>query len=514
MAASFPQSVPRDRGVRPIRGRRSDVDWDVLARRRYDVLIIGGGIVGAGVARDAAMRGLSVLLLEQRYLASGTSSRSSRLLHGGLRYLAQGHLGLVREASVEKKVLQQIAPHLVQPLPFLFPTRDRGPWRRWKLSVGVKLYDWLCRGGNYAPSGTMGRDEILSHLPSLHPGGLTGAARYYDALTQDARLVMDTCRSAAAHGAVVLNYAPVQSLRRSSGGWVAQVTDRLAARPVEFETRTVVNAAGPWADRWPASGCPLRLTKGVHLVVDRDRLPVSEAVVLAEGRRILFVIPWGQRVILGTTDTDYQGDLEEPPCTAEDAGYILDVVNRAFAKAGLGAGDVQSTWAGLRPLLRDRGGGPSDISRRHRISMTQPGWFDVTGGKLTTYRLMAEQTVDRIVRFLGAEARPCRTACVPLIEAVVGAVGEMGVIPISGVLPPEPSSQLVRHYCDHEWAVHLEDVMLRRTSWKHYRCDHASLAHQVAVWMGECLGWDARRQGEELREYENRSEKWKVKSEE
>jgi glycerol-3-phosphate dehydrogenase len=442
----------------------------------FDVLVIGGGIVGAGIARDAAMRGLSVALVERGDFASGTSSRSSRLLHGGLRYLAQGRLKLVREAGTEKMVLRRIAPHLTQPMPFVFPTYRGTQWKLWKLRIGVKLYDWLSAGRNFEASTALDAGEAVRHLPGVNPAGLTGAVRYFDAVTQDARLVIDSLRSAALHGATVLNYAAFESAERRGHTWSGRVSDRIGGAAIEVRARAVVNAAGAWANRFPQSRVKLRLTKGVHLVVRRERMPVPECAVMTDGPRILFAIPWGQRTILGTTDTDYAGDIDTPQVEPADVDYILAVVNRSFPAARVVPDDVVSTWAGLRPLIADRRGRPSDISRAHQIHMTEPGWLDVAGGKLTTYRLMAEQAVDRLVELLGLRAAPCATATTPLLPA-----GD--AVRFSGVLPPEVSREAVDHFCRHEWAVHCDDVMLRRTGWRHYRDDADDVARQVRAWM-------------------------------
>lgn len=462
-----------------------------LEGRTLDVLVVGGGIVGAGVARDAAMRGLKVAVIDKGDFASGTSSRSSRLLHGGLRYLAQGRVGLVREASLEKRTIGKIAPHLAEPLAFVFPSYAGSVWSMWKLVLGVKTYDLLCGMQNFGRSSTMGRAATLSHVASLTTENLKGSVRYFDALTNDARLALDSLRSAAHHGAIALNYTKLESAEPEGSLWRCRLVTVQGV--VEVVTRTVVNATGPWSDRIPGSGTALRLTKGIHLVVDRSRLPIPDAVVMAEGERILFAIPWGERVILGTTDTDYDGPLEEPSCDQSDIDYVLRVTNATFPAAKLNSVDVISHWSGLRPLVADPNGNPSDISRRHVVSMTRPGWWDVTGGKLTTYRLMAEETVDAIMRHAKLRARPCETATKRILDGVAG--------PVVGILPPEVSREAVEHYCRHEWARHLDDVMLRRTSWRHYCHDHAAVATKVADWMAEELGWDASQRSEELRRY-------------
>jgi glycine/D-amino acid oxidase-like deaminating enzyme len=300
-----------------------------------DVLVVGGGIVGSGVARDAAMRGLRVGLVDQHDFAAGTSSRSSRLLHGGLRYLEQGRVGLVHEASVEKKTIHKIAPHLAEPLGFVFPSY-RGEGRPiWQLRIGVKLYDLLCGGRNFEPSRGFSRAETHAMLPALEEKDLAGAVRYFDALTNDARLVLDTLRSAERHGAAVLNYTRFHDAQRNGNDWSCQLEDRTNNQRCQVVARTIVNATGPWADKVPHSAVKLRLSKGIHIVIDRTRLPVPSAVVITEGKRILFVLPWGERVIIGTTDTDYRGLPEEVTVDASDVTYVLRTVNEFFPESRL-----------------------------------------------------------------------------------------------------------------------------------------------------------------------------------
>jgi len=471
-----------------------------LQDKPLDVLIIGGGIVGAGVARDAAMRGLRVGLVEQHDFAFGTSSRSSRLLHGGLRYLAQGRVGLVHEASVEKKVIHHIAPHLADPLPFVFPTyRGNRDWVLWQLKIGVKIYDLLCGGRNLGKSTWLSRGEVLERVPGLSARGLKGAVRYFDGFTNDARLTIDTLRSAAASGATVLNYCRYKDAARSEL-WECELEDSLGGQAFKVRARAVVNATGPWADGLPHSRVKLRVTKGIHLVVARTRVPVSETVVMSEGKRILFAIPWGERTILGTTDTDYKGLLGDVHADATDIGYVLQVTNQFFPAAKLTEKDVISSWAGLRPLVADPHGRPSDISRAHEIRSPEPGWWDVAGGKLTTYRLMGEQTVDRIVTWLNksqalhGKLEPCRTAEEPLLPRAE-------TEGLSGILPPEFGRRPVEHFVAREWAVHLDDVMVRRTSWHYYFEEAATKAQQVADWMGERLGWSREGRRVELERY-------------
>ncbi|MBI4910257.1 MAG: glycerol-3-phosphate dehydrogenase/oxidase [Acidobacteria bacterium] len=461
----------------------------------FDVLVIGGGIVGAGVARDASMRGLRTMLVEQADFASGTSSRSSRLLHGGIRYLAQGRIGLVREASVEKMRLHDVAPHLASPLPFVFPAWQGCGWPRWKLAIGVRLYDLLC-GRISGGSEGLSRDQVLARAPGLREVGLTGGVRYFDALTNDARLVLDTLHSAEDAGANVANYVRFVGCSDAGATRRCELLDTLTGEPFTVTARSVVDAAGAWAGGLQRSSVRLRLTKGVHLVIDRGRLPVADAVVLPEGDRILFVIPWGERAIIGTTDTDFSGNPEDVTSGEDDVAYLLRAVNSAFPAARITGADLVSTWAGVRPLIaprHGRAGAPSDLSRSHQIRMSEPGWFDIAGGKLTTYRLMAERTVDRVCEHLRGNWRSCTTAATPLRTPAAAQ--------FSSILPPAFGPEAVEFYCRREWVVHLDDVLLRRTSWHFYEKNAGQLALYTAHWMAEWLGWDAKRAGSELRRY-------------
>jgi glycerol-3-phosphate dehydrogenase len=463
-----------------------------LTNKTLDLLVIGGGIVGSGVARDAAMRGLSVGLVDRHDFAFGTSSRSSRLLHGGLRYLEQGRIGLVREASVEKRVLLRIAPHLALPLGFVFPTYA-GDRPLWQLRIGVKLYDLLCGGKNFSPSRGLSRTETLQALPALGGEKLAGSVRYFDALTNDSRLTLDTLRSAARHGATAANYTRFCGANRAGDLWHCQLEDVHTGHTVTVQTRTLVNATGPWAQGIPHSQVRLRLTKGIHIVVNRSHLPVTDAVVVTEGKRILFVLPWGERLIIGTTDTDFEGAPENVAVEAADIAYVLRAVNNFFPSIGLKVTDVISSWAGVRPLIANPNGSPSDVSRTHQIKSSEPGWWDVAGGKLTTYRLMAEQTVDRIVRHLGVSTVPCRTADETLLTANEAL--------FSGILPTPFGREAVEHFWRNEWAVTLTDVMVRRSGWHYYNTDAAAEAEQVADWMAQLAGWSQAQRDAEIAAY-------------
>jgi glycerol-3-phosphate dehydrogenase len=278
------------------------------------------------------------------------------------------------------------------------------------------------------------------------------------------------------------------------------LSDELTDSTHTVASRRIINAAGPWADRLPHSAVKLRLTKGIHLV-DQRSLPVPDAVVMTQGKRILFAIPWGDRVILGTTDTDYDGSLDDIRADAADVDYVLGVANEFFPRAGLRTGDVISTWAGVRPLIAQPGGKPSDISRAHQILNPEPGWLDIAGGKLTTYRLMAEQAVDRVVESLrrsgalNCEIASCRTATEPLLPA-----SETDAI--SGIISPELSRELVEHFCADEWATSMVAVMLRRKGWFHYHRDVMDWRREIAEWMAAIHGWTSERQNTELSAFE------------
>jgi glycerol-3-phosphate dehydrogenase len=417
-----------------------------------------------------------------------------------MRYLAQGRIGLVRESSVEKTIVHHIAPHLAEPLAFVFPTfKGNRNWILWQLKIGVKIYDILCSGRNLGKSTWLNSEQTLQKVPPLCREGLKGAVRYFDGLTNDSRLVLDTLRSAVNNGAALLNYCQFKSATCNEF-WECKVEDLLARESFKIQTRSVVNATGPWADGLPHSEVKLRLTKGIHLVIDRQRLQLTDTVVMTEGKRILFAIPWGERIILGTTDTDYSGSLDDVRVDAADIRYVLEIANQYFPDASLTMKDVISSWAGLRPLIADPNGKPSDISRSHQIRNPEPGWWDIAGGKLTTYRLMAEQAVDEIVKSLtglhglNREIGKCRTATEPLLSPAE-ANG------FSGILPPEFKRHAVTHYCANEWAIHLEDVMVRRTRWHYYFPNAAQMAEQVADWMRELLGWTETTRNAELDRY-------------
>jgi glycerol-3-phosphate dehydrogenase len=382
-----------------------------LAREPFDVVVIGGGITGAGVARDAALRGLSVALVERRDFASGTSSRSSKLIHGGLRYLQQGDVALVRESATERYVVRRLAPHLARPVQLLFPLHSRGAYA--KLSVGLWTYDRIAGVSDEERYRMLSKEEALAMEPMLQAEHLYGAALYYEYLTDDARLVVEVMKSAAALGVVAANHVGATGFLFENGR-ICGITagDELGDAEVEIRGRAIINAAGPWVDEVRLLGEPgeaprLRLTKGIHVGVRRERIGIGNIVVMnARDKRGVFAVPRGAVTYLGTTDTDYERPDEEPFITHEDVAYLIDAANRTFAGEPLDFTDVVSAWAGLRPLLHQEGKKPSELSRKDEVMVGRTGLISVAGGKLTTFRRMAERVVDIACEQLRKQERP------------------------------------------------------------------------------------------------------------
>ena len=397
---------------------------EALARGPFDLLVIGGGITGAGVARDAAMRGLRTALVEQDDFASGTSSRSSRLVHGGVRYLEHGQLALVFESSAERRTLGRIARHLVRPMAFTWPVYAGARVPRWKLAAGLMLYDLLALFRNVGRHERLTAADVLAREPRVRSDALVGGARYWDAATDDARLTLATIRSAVAAGAVAVNHARVASLTttaRRVGG--ARVVDAMTGARLDVAARVVVNATGPWSETVErmadGEARPMvRGSKGVHVLVARDRIGNAGALTLLSPRdgRVMFVLPAGDFTIVGTTDTYEAVSPDQVRASEADVSYLLETANHFFPGARLRRDDVISAWAGLRPLKAGDAGAddPASASREHTITERTPGLVCVTGGKLTTYRAMARHVVDAVQRSLGTRPPRCETARVPL----------------------------------------------------------------------------------------------------
>ena len=406
----------------PVKGDR-DAALRRLTDEQFDVLVIGGGITGAGVALDAASRGLKVALVERRDLASGTSSKSSKLVHGGLRYLQQREFRLVYQALAERQRLRKTAPHLVRLLPFLIPVFGKDgiihPKLRKALNSALWMYD-LTGGARIGKlHDQIDKAATLAHVPTLREDRTLGAFIYYDAQTDDARLTMTIARSAIDLGAVVVNWCPVVSITKDAGHAVgASVQPDGDVQTIDVRATTVVNAAGVWSDDVRAldEGThpdSIRPAKGIHITVPWEKVRNDIACVfpVPKDRRSIFVVPMGGKTYIGTTDTDYDGPIDDPQCTAEDVAYLLNAVNASLTEP-LDEADVLGTWAGLRPLVKsattER---TADLSRHHKVVHSASGVISVTGGKLTTYRRMAEDTVDEISRASGGRGRTvrCRT---------------------------------------------------------------------------------------------------------
>jgi glycerol-3-phosphate dehydrogenase len=536
--------------------------WRAAAREAFDVVVIGGGVVGTGCALDAATRGLSVLVVEQRDLASGTSSRSSKLIHGGLRYLEHGEIGLVFEALRERSLLlTRLAPHLVRPLELVLPLHRPAVDRAW-LGTGVALYDLLAR----RPSNPLPHHRHLSKratldlVPALSPERLAGGIVFSDAQVDDARHTLAVARTAVAHGARVLTSARVAGLvrdgERVTGVRIVDV-EAPGAPPVVVRAGVVVNATGVWTDDIEAfagaTATRVRASKGVHLVVPRDRIDAGCGLVLRTAVSVLFVLPWGERWIVGTTDTDWHLDRAHPAATRTDIGYVLGELNRVL-RVPLTPADVVGVYAGLRPLLTGESDHTSTLSREHAVFETAPGLVTVAGGKYTTYRVMARDAVDHAVaalRELGADGqgsdRPFPrsvTAQVPLVGAQGWArrVAAAGTIAADHGVAPSTVERLLGRYgsraddvleltrrsarlarplaaggdvlaaevvyaATHEGALHLDDVLARRTRLSIETPDRGTAAApEVAALLAPVLGWDSRRGERDVARYAARVE--------
>ncbi len=409
--------------------------WERLARSAsdpLDLLVIGGGVVGAGSALDAALRGIDVALVEERDVAAGTSSRSSRLAHGGLRYLEQLEFALVHEALTERGLLlDRIAPHLVRPLPFVLPLMSK--WQRPYLGTGVQLYDALSRFGGYG--GTMPRPHALKpdHARKLAPGLRVdewpgGAVTFFDAQIDDARHTLACVRSAVAAGASVASRVKVIDILEDGERAVgATVRDTETGAELDVRARCVLSAAGPWTNEILAMAghdakTHVRRSRGVHLVVRGDAIPQGYALIARTPSSVLFLLPWEHVWLVGTTDDDWDGDLAEPGVTASDVDYLLGQANR-WLRTPLVIDDVVGAYAGLRPLVADGSESTTKVSREHAIATPLPGLVVISGGKYTTYRSMAEQAVDAVAAQLGEVGRPITSKCRTDVTPLVGAYG-------------------------------------------------------------------------------------------
>jgi glycerol-3-phosphate dehydrogenase len=526
---------------------------DRMSEAELDVLVIGGGVVGAGSALDAATRGLRVGLVDGRDLASGTSSRSSKLLHGGLRYLEMLDFGLVHEALRERGlIVGELAPHLARALPFLYPLQHR-VWERPYVGSGILIYDAMAVA---SPAGVRGRLPRHKHLtrrgalkiaPSLRKDALVGAIRYYDGQVDDARHTMNIARTAAHFGALVATRTRVVGfLREGERVTGAMIRDLETDRSIEVRARQVINATGVWTDETQALVAArgqfhVRASKGVHLVVPKDRIHSDAALILRTEKSVLFVIPWGRHWIIGTTDTDWQLDKAHPAATASDIAYILDHVN-AVLTTPLTTEDVEGVYAGLRPLLSGESESTSKLSREHIVAHAAPGLVVVAGGKYTTYRVMAKDAVDAVAHALEEKVPECVTDRVPLVgaegyaaawnrRALIASASGLHVARIEHLLgrygtlidevlamiaddrslaePLDGAEDYLRvevvYACTHEGARHLDDVLARRTRISIETWDRGvRAAAEAARLMAGPLGWDEAQTEKEVSAYRAR----------
>jgi glycerol-3-phosphate dehydrogenase len=521
-----------------------------LAAERFDVLVIGGGITGAGAALDAASRGLRVALVETRDLASGTSSRSSKLIHGGLRYLEQFDFKLVYEALRERDLLvSKLAPHLVKPVSFMYPLYKKVVERPY-VGAGLVLYDSMEGTKRPVPRHKhLTAKSALKRAPALSPERLAGAMLYYDAQVDDARHTLTVARTAAANSAVMATRVSATGLTRADDGRItgARVRDEETGRELTVAAQAVVICAGVWTDQvhelaGVKAGYTVRMSKGVHIVVPRAALDANTGMICRTDKSVLFFIPWGDHWIVGTTDTDWSGDRAEPAPSEDDVEYILSAANRVLARP-LTRADVVGVYAGLRPLIdpaAGNGGKPTTkLSREHVVDAPVPGLVSIAGGKFTTYRLMARDVIDAAVADFGRDVPGSVTDRVPLLgadglaavqaatsrlaedygvprEAVEHLLGRYGTLAeeVLGLIRSDASlgrplaeghpylRAEVTYAVTHEDALHVEDVLMRRTRLFIEAADGgAGAAADVATIMGRLLGWSRRRRAAETRRY-------------
>ncbi|MBH5335317.1 glycerol-3-phosphate dehydrogenase/oxidase [Streptomyces pactum] len=524
-----------------------------MADRELDVLVVGGGVVGAGTALDAVTRGLSTGLVEARDWAAGTSSRSSKLIHGGLRYLEMLDFALVREALKERGLLlEKLAPHLVRPVPFLYPLQHRG-WERLYAGSGVALYDAMSvssgHGRGLPVHRHLSRRHALRVAPCLRKDALVGALQYYDAQMDDARFVTTLVRTAASYGALVANRSRVVGFLREGERVVgARVRDLEQGGEFEVRARQVVNATGVWTDDTQAmigerGQFHVRASKGIHLVVPKDRVHSTTGLILRTEKSVLFVIPWGRHWIIGTTDTDWDLDKAHPAASSADIDYLLEHVNSVLA-VPLTREDVEGVYAGLRPLLAGESDATSKLSREHTVAHPAPGLVVIAGGKYTTYRVMAKDAVDEAVHGLDRRVADCCTENVPLagaegyqalwnararlaqrsglhvarVEHLLGRYGSLTeeVLELIAADPSlgEPLTGAddylraeVVYGTSHEGARHLDDILTRRTRISIETFDRGTrCAREAAELMAPVLGWGREQIDKEVEHYEKRVE--------
>ena len=530
----------------PLSPERRRHDLQRMRDETFDIVVIGGGVTGTGIALDAATRGLTVALVEQRDYAAGTSSRSSKLIHGGLRYLEQLNFSLVQEALKERGLLlNELAPHLVKPVSFIYPLKHP-VWERVYAGAGVLLYDTLGGAKQLPRHQHLTRRKAMELVPSLRKDALVGALRYWDGQVDDSRHTMEIARTAAAYGAAVANSARVTGLIREGERVVgASIRDQEGGQDIDVRGRQVINATGVWTDNIQElvgrGKIQVRASKGIHIVVPKDRIHGDSGLILRTESSVLFIIPWGHHWLIGTTDTDWNLDLAHPAASGTDIQYLLDQVNRVL-QTPLTHEDVEGVYAGLRPLLSGESEASSKLSREHAVAQTAAGLITIAGGKYTTYRVMAKDAVDLAVRSLPQRVPACVTDRTPLlgaegyhalwnrrtriaeetglhvtrIEHLLNRYGSM----ITEVLAliderPELAAPIAGadiylkveavYAAQNEGVNHLDDFLTRRTHISIETFDRGLAAAQdVAPLIGQVLGWDDAASAREIEHYQAR----------
>jgi glycerol-3-phosphate dehydrogenase len=523
-----------------------------LRTEQYDLLVIGGGITGAGIALDAASRGLKTALVEKNDFAFGTSSRSTKLIHGGLRYLKQLEFGLVKEVGSERAVVHNLAPHLVVPEKMLLPLSEKKGFGYWLTSLGLKLYDWLAGVKPNDQRKMLSRPQTLKHEPLLRQDDVKGGAIYAEYRTDDARLTIEIMKTAVQHGADCVSYTQVtEFVYEHDAVSGAVVTDHITNETYTIHARVVVNAAGPWVDELrelnqSRQGKRLHLTKGVHLVVPREKLPVQQAIYFdVDDGRMIFAIPRGRTTYIGTTDTNYAESKDLVFATADDAQYLIRAVNATFPSVGLTQNDIESAWAGLRPLIHEDGKSASELSRKDEIFESSTGLISIAGGKLTGYRKMAERVVNLVIKkhFSDRRLKGCFTQEIKLAGDGFAGVDDVKLYVHAIIYQLKPSGlsentarYLVENYgrqaatileqfsvrttpedadlrllmaeavyaAQHEMVVTLQDFFVRRTGLLYFDIQRLRKHKEaVANILMETLGWTEARKQQELKDLDS-----------
>lgn len=523
-----------------------------LTEKTYDLLVIGGGITGSGIALDAVTRGLSVALIEKQDFAAGTSSRSTKLIHGGLRYLKQWEFKLVREVGSERAIVHRLAPHLVVPEKMLLPIIENGSYSKSLTSLGLTVYDLLAGVKKADRRKMLSKTQTLGKEPLLNDALVKGGGLYAEYRTDDARLTISLVKTAAKHGAQALNYVEAREFLYTKTSDTPKICgavchDSLSDLTFEIRAHQVVNAAGPWVDELreinrSLEGKHLHLTKGVHIVVPHHKFPVQQSVYFdVPGKRMLFAIPRGKITYIGTTDTDYHGDKAHPRTRQEDVEYLIRGIDYLFPEVQLKREDVISSWAGIRPLIHETGKSASEISRKDEIFVSSTGLISIAGGKLTGYRKMAQRVVDKVLDRHPAGAGPCRTHKITLLggdfdgypavkdftEGLTRDWQAQGLSPewakylvanygtqareVLTYLTPQNSRSLdaalelaeLRFCLENEWVQKPMDFFNRRTGQLYFDIERVrAFAAEVLAVFEKAWGWDPTTLAEERRQVE------------